>query len=184
LHDEPSQGDWELESPRPCAAGIEIEHAVARFLLGLVTVAGDHDVESGGFGLEIEAREIVQDIDGNAGELDDFGFGEFAGPCLLVDVASDRGDGGDGGEFVENFGIADVTGMNDVLRALERSQSFGAQQAVGVGDYTDDNGLLSSQFSVLGFGLGIHERIHLGMRRSAVHGGVGARSFQLNRQPA
>src|ERR1700735_3190032 len=91
LHDEPSQGDWELESPRPCAAGIEIEHAVSRLLLWLVTVAGGHDVESGGFGLEIEAREIVQDIDGNAGELDDFGFGEFARPPVLIDVSADRG---------------------------------------------------------------------------------------------
>ena len=118
-----------------------------------MTVAGDDHVESSGLGLQIELREIVDNIDGNVGELDDFGCGEFAGPCLLVDVASDRGDGGDGGEFVENFGIADVTGMNDVLRALERSQSFGAEQAVGVGDYADDNGLLSSQFSasVLGF---------------------------------
>jgi hypothetical protein len=90
-------------------------------------------------------REIVEHIDGNSGDLENFGCGEIARPHVLVDVAADRGDGGDGGKFVENFGIADIAGMNDVLRALEGSQRFGAKQAVRVGDDADDDG--SSQFS-------------------------------------
>lgn len=156
-----------------------------------MTVAVDHHVESSGFGLQIKLREIVEHIDGNSGDLENFGCGEIARPHVLVDVAADRGDGGDGGKFVENFGIADIAGMNDVFRALQGSERFGAKQAVRVGDDADDDGssrfsVLSSRFSVLGFRLaiGVHECIHLGMRRRTVHGGVGARSFQLNRQPA
>jgi hypothetical protein len=89
----------------------------------------------------------VQNIDGNAGDLDDFRFGELASPHVLVDVSADRGDGGDGGKLVENFGSADIAGMNDVLRALQGSERFGAKQAVRIGNDADDYG--SSQFSVL-----------------------------------
>jgi hypothetical protein len=59
---------------RAGATGIEIEHPVARLLLGDVAVAGDQDFEACRFGLQVELRQIVQDVDGNAADLQDLGF--------------------------------------------------------------------------------------------------------------
>ena len=47
LQHEPPYGNGQLESPWPCAAGIEIEHSAAHLLLGNVTVPVDHDSEPG-----------------------------------------------------------------------------------------------------------------------------------------
>jgi hypothetical protein len=58
-----SQRNRQFEAPGAGAAGIEIEHAFARLLLGNMAVAGDYYVESGGCGLEIEIGKIVQDVD-------------------------------------------------------------------------------------------------------------------------
>ena len=115
-------------------------------------MAGDHDFEACGLGLQVELRQIVQDVNGKAADLDNFSFRQFARPGVVVDVAADHGDGGDGCEGVENFGRADVSGVNDVLRALQSREGFGAKQAVSVGDDADEDGGLSSRsrFSVRG----------------------------------
>ena len=42
-----------------------------------------------------------------------------------------------------------VSRVNDVLRALQGRERFGAKQAVSIGDDADEDGVLSSQFSVL-----------------------------------
>jgi hypothetical protein len=39
--------------------------------------------------------------------------------------------------------------VNDVLRALQSGERFGAKEAVSIGDDADQDGVLSSQFSVL-----------------------------------
>ena len=103
LHDQPSNRHRQFEAPRTCAAGIEVEHAVAHLLLRNVAVAGDHNLESGGFRLQIELREIVQHVDGNAADLDDFGLRQVCAPTRLVDIAADGGHGRDGCELLENF---------------------------------------------------------------------------------
>ena len=64
-----AEGDGKLEAARTRAARVEIEDAGAGFLSGNVAVAGDDDAESGGFGLEVELREIVENVDGNAAEF-------------------------------------------------------------------------------------------------------------------
>jgi len=112
-------------------------------------MAGDDYAESRCLGLQIELREIVQHIDGNARDLDDFLRREFAGPWGLIDIAADGGYRRDGCEFVKNLRRADVSRMNDVLRTAQRGESFRAKQAMCVGDDADDGGVLRSQFSVL-----------------------------------
>jgi hypothetical protein len=60
-------------------------------------VARDHDVESGSFGFEVDARQIMQHVDGDARDLHDFCFRQFVGPRGFVDIAANRGDWRDGG---------------------------------------------------------------------------------------
>ena len=127
------------------AAGIEVEHSVARLLLGSVAVAGDHDFESRGFGFQVKLRKIVQNINGDASEFDDFRFGEFAGPRCFVDVAADCGHRRNRSELLENLRLADVSGVNDVIGSPQRGDSFGAKQTVRVGDDADYDGTLSFQ---------------------------------------
>lgn len=66
-------------------------------------MAGYHDLEAGRCRLEIESREIVQHVDGNASELDDLSFRQLARPCSLVDIAANSGHRRDGGEFLQNL---------------------------------------------------------------------------------
>ena len=120
-----------------------------RLLLRDVAVAGDDYVESGCVRLQIELREIVQHVDGNATYLDDFGHRQLAGPCGLIDIATDGGYRRDGCEFVKNLWRTNVSRVNDMLRTAQRGESFRAKQAVGIGDDADDDGVLRSQFSVL-----------------------------------
>ena len=109
-------------------------------------MAGDHDFESCCFGLQVELRQIVQNVDGKAGDLDNFSLGQSARPGVVIDVAANGGYGGDGCEGGENLGCANVSCMNDVLRALQSCERFGAKQSVSIGDDADEDGGLGSQF--------------------------------------
>lgn len=100
-------------------------------------MAGDHDTEACRFRLQVELRQTVQDVDGEAAYFHNFSLGQFARPGVVIDVASDGGYRGDGGELSENFGRADVSGVNDVVRALQSCEGFGAKQSVSVGDDAD-----------------------------------------------
>ena len=100
-------------------------------------MTADHDRESGGLRLEIQTSEIVQHIDANAAQLKHLSFRQLARPRGFVDVATDGGDGSDGGKLFEDFRRADISGMNDVCGPAQRLNSLGAQQAVRVGDDAD-----------------------------------------------
>ena len=58
-------------------------------------------------------------------------------PRFEIDVAPHGRHGGNRTELGENRRLADITGMDDVIRAAERSKSFGAKQAVRVRDDPD-----------------------------------------------
>ena len=63
-----------------------------------MTVAGDHYLEPGGFGFQIELSEIVEDVDRDASDFENFSLGEFARPRVFVDVAANGRDRRDGRE--------------------------------------------------------------------------------------
>lgn len=149
-----AEGDGKAEAARAGASGIEVEHAVAGELAVLVGVAADDGGESGGFGVEVEGVEVVNDVDNSAGEFDDFSSVETLGPGLDVDIAADGGDGRDFLERGNDLRIADVAGMDDVLRAAQESERFRTEQAVRVRDNANDH----SQASESGFDAGV--RIH------------------------
>jgi len=165
LDDQPSHADGQFEPPRPSAPGIEIKNAIARLVLGYVAVPINYCLESGGLRFEIELRKIVQHVNRDPSDLDYFRLRQLARPCCLVDVSANRGHGRDECKLVENFRIADIARVNDVLRSAQCFERFRPQQAVGVGDDADEDG--SSQFSG-----SIHQRVHLGVRWRTLHAGV------------
>lgn len=144
LNDEPSQSNRQFESSRTGAAGVEVQDTVARLLLRSVSVAGDHDVESGGLGLQIEALEIVQHVNGNAAQLHRFCLGQRQRPRVPVHVAANRRDRCNRGQSLKDFRVSNVASVNDSSRPLQRLERFGPEPAVGIGNDADDDG--SSQF--------------------------------------
>jgi hypothetical protein len=82
-------------------------------------MARDHDLESRGFRLQFELRQIVHHVDGNADDLDDFIFRKFPSPRPFVDIAADRSQGGKDCELFQDFWRANVAGVDDVLRASQ-----------------------------------------------------------------
>ena len=92
---------------------IEIEDAVFLFNLWLMAVAIDDHVKSGGFRLQVESSEIVQHINGDSADFDDFDLRESACPSLGVEVAADRGYRRGLLQRLENFGSADIACVKD-----------------------------------------------------------------------
>jgi hypothetical protein len=119
IYDQLPHSDRQFEPSRSRAAGIEIDHAATRLLLRDVAVPIDHDAESGRFRLQIKLRQVMQDVDGNTAELGHLSLVQFASPGAFIDIAADRGDRRNRGEFVEYFGSANVASMNDVPRSTE-----------------------------------------------------------------
>ena len=98
-----------------------------------------------GLWLEIEGAEIMQYVDRDSAEFDDFGIPQSARPRAFVDVAADGGQGRKFRETVEDLGFSNVAGMDDVCRSAQRGDGFGAKQTVRIGDDADEDA--GSQFS-------------------------------------
>ncbi len=131
--------DGQIESSGAGAAWVDVEDSIFLFYFWVVAVAVDYCGYACGLGLEVEAGEIVEQVDGCAFGFDEVGFGQGAGPGLGVDVAADCGDRGNLFEGGEDFGGADVAGVEDAVGAREGGEGFGAEQAVGVGDEAEEH---------------------------------------------
>jgi len=83
-----------------------------------MAVAVDHGCKAGGLRLQIQLCQVVQDINRNAADLNYFGFGQRAGPCSFIDVAPNCGERRNGFQLIENFRLADVPCMDDVVRTM------------------------------------------------------------------
>jgi hypothetical protein len=118
-----------------------------------MTVPGYHDFETSRLGLQIELGKVVQNIDRNARKFDHFSLRQSARPRSFVDVPADGCHGRNCREFVEDFGCAYVSSVNDVLGSTKCLDRFGTKQAMRVGYDADDDG--SSQFSVSDFRLAL-----------------------------
>src|ERR1700687_2482919 len=126
---------WQAEASRAGAAWIEIEHTVLLFYLRMMAVAIDEHAESGGFRLQVELAAIMHHIDGDAAKFKDFSFRQCARPRSSVDLTADRDYGGNLRERFEDFGGADIAGVEDAVGSAQSFDGFGPQQAVDVGDY-------------------------------------------------
>ncbi len=119
---------------RTGTAWVQVEDAVAGLDAGLVGVAVDHDGDAGGFRLDVQVVQGVDHVEKLAVELHGFRGGESGAGAGVVDVAADCGHGRELAEGVEEGGVAQVTGVEDVVDATQGVESFGAEEAVGVGE--------------------------------------------------
>ncbi len=141
LYLEEAEGGGGFEAGFAGGAWVEEEDVFDLLLEGDVAVAGDYDLEVGvAVGFEEAAGGALGDFD-LVGEVDAAaleGEGEFFGVVgfggLAVVVASDGGDGCDGGELGDDVVFADVAGVEDVVDALEEGRDAWVEVAVGVGD--------------------------------------------------
>ena len=111
-----------------------------RLLLRNMAVSRDHNSESGSFRFQIELRQIVQHINGNAAELDNLSFRQLPCPRPSIDIAANRRHGRNRRELLKNLRRANVSCVNDVLGPAQRLQRLRTKQPVRVGDDADQNG--------------------------------------------
>ena len=105
-----------------------------------MTVPRDHDLESGHLRLQIQLRQIMEDVDGDAIQLNNLGLRQLAGPPTVINVSANRSEWCNCGQFFENFGIANIPGVNDVVRAAQYRDRFWPKQSMSVGDDADQDG--------------------------------------------
>ena len=125
-----SDHDRQLESSRPGARRIEQKHAVDNLVARLMTVSEHDDVSV--LLEELRSINVRQEnslaADGHANDVVTIG---------IVVVAADEGDRRDLTERFDDVLAADVAGVQDRIDALQRSQSFGTNQTVRIGDDSD-----------------------------------------------
>src|ERR1700688_5100995 len=119
-------------------------------------VARTHGGEARRFGLQIQLREIVQNVDQNAGQFEHSILWQAAGPGVLIDIAANRSHGSNRFEFFQNLRRANVAGVDDVVRPARCVEGLSMHKTMSVGDDADREGssqfsVLSSQFPVSGF---------------------------------
>lgn len=66
--------DRQLESSWSSAARIEVKNSIAALVIGNVTVPRYNNVNSSGSRLQVECGQIVQDINRNAADFEQFRF--------------------------------------------------------------------------------------------------------------
>ncbi len=135
------EGSGELEAAGAGGAWIKEEDSVAMGNAGLVGMTADHSIDSGGFGLDGQVVDGVDEEEELTAEVDGFGHREFGAGSMCVDVAADGGDGGDLAEAVEDLGIANVAGVEEMVTAGKGGEDFGTEQTVSVGENADAHGL-------------------------------------------
>jgi hypothetical protein len=59
---------------------------------------------------------------------------------VSVDIAADGGDWGESAERIEDGGVADISGVEDVVRGGECGECFRPQETVGVADDAENSG--------------------------------------------
>jgi hypothetical protein len=129
---EPGNCNRQGESPRTGAARVDEKRLAPRLDRRLVGVAEDYGGEARGPRIEVELREVVENVDRVATDLDHVVGGKALSPHALVVVAADRADRRKPSERLEDGRVTDVAAMNDELRTPERVECSGPNQSMGI----------------------------------------------------
>ena len=106
-------------------------------------MTADDDVEARGRRVEIDVVETVQDIDGRAVQLHYLDRGQLGANAGVVDVAADGSQRRNFRKRTENVGISDISGVKDVVDAIQRRHHLRPQEAMCVRDDADSHGVQS-----------------------------------------
>jgi len=80
-----------------------------------MAVAADYGGEARSLGFQIQSRQIVKNINGDASDLDNLCFRQIARPRRCVDIAADSGNGCHAAKLLQDFWCAYVSGVNDMV---------------------------------------------------------------------
>jgi len=121
-----TNADWQIESPRTRAAGIEQQLSADDLVSRLVAVAENNDV---GFLAQQRVAKYVRE-ENAANDL-------RLVTGVVVIVAADELHWCDGAQRFDHVIATDVAGVQNQIDAPQRFERFGADQAVCVGDNAD-----------------------------------------------
>ena len=95
-------------------------------------MTGDNDADSGGTGVDIEFREIMDHVDEYVTHSDQLRLPEARGPRSRIVVASDGNQRRQEGKLIENLGFADIPAMDDVVAADQKGARLGSQKSMSI----------------------------------------------------
>ena len=102
-----------------------------------VRVAGNDHPDACSRRIEAELRKVVQHMDAHGVDLEDLRLGDAPRPGTGVVVAAHRDDRCKAAKLVQQAGLADVAGVDDVVASAQRLDRLWPQQPMGVGDQAD-----------------------------------------------
>ena len=95
-------------------------------------MSADHDIEARRLRGKVERAQVVNDIQFDGTDLDDFRLREFLCPHSPVDVSADGEDRSDFSQRTQNVRFSDISCVDDQICAFEDLDRFGSQKAVRV----------------------------------------------------
>lgn len=130
-----AQRHRQLEPTRSRTSRIDEQRRTAAFDQRLMRMAGHDHVDTGKLLRNI--GYVVDEMNRCIADMKRQRFRQVVDPRARVVVAANRGDGRKFVECVEDSGIADIAGVNDVLGAAQRIERLRAHEVVGIGDDAD-----------------------------------------------
>jgi hypothetical protein len=124
-------------------------------------VAGHHDSDPGAIWVNIELRKIVNDIDENPAEFDQFRFRQRVGPRAPVVVAAYYRDRRNAREFINDHRVAEITGVDDEITAAQEVNRLRSDKVMRIRNkaYTNRTTQVPSNTRQVEFSRGILARL-------------------------
>ena len=101
-------------------------------------VTAHHNLKAGRRWTQIDLLQIMNHVDVDGADFSDFPMRQLLGPGTFVIVSPNSDNWCDAPQRVEHFSTANIAGMEDQINPTQRLDRLRAQQAVGIGDDTDD----------------------------------------------
>ena len=108
------QSNGQAKTPRPGASWIKIEHAANSLDPGPMRVAGNDQVNSGGYGVQPQFMDIVQDVDRAPAKPYHLGVGITFRPVVGIDIPSDCNHRRNPAESDDDVRPTDIAGVDDM----------------------------------------------------------------------
>jgi hypothetical protein len=131
--------DRQFESPWTRTTGIHENNAIAMLDGRFVRVAGNHDLDAGCNWIDVELGKIVNRIDENPAELDQFRVRQRVGPCAPVVVAAHRRDRCKAREFFDDHRFADIAGVDDEITPAQEVNRLWSEKVMRIRNQADTN---------------------------------------------
>ena len=125
-------GDGEGEATGAGAAGVDVDHTMFFFDEWFVGVTEDDNIDTGRSGINVELFAIMDNEKRRNPLLKEELIFQLFGPGIMIDIAPDRHDRGNGSKPVQNMLFADITSVNNEIYAMEYGVDVVTIQSVSI----------------------------------------------------